>query len=658
MILTRVFLSLLFLTGLAEAGWFTNSKVRELTGKSFRNQVLRNDNVSVVMFYEPWCPHCKSTAPELKKSAKSLQGIVNVFAVNCKLDSNRDLCLNQKITSLPTIKVYQPAKKTDIDFKDVVEGKELTPKKPRVFKYDGARDAKAINKFATGKLRNYAASLINENAISWFKVNQIPRVIMLPGSKYKSKSIAPLFKVLSNEYFGKLRFGYVPRRVDGAWNLLGLKAVEKSQLVYMSDDREPTVYLGDLSKKAVKKFLDEQYRLEMDRRAQRNKPLVPPRENAANGLEWIIEDRQDDEMEHVLAARKELEDDHVYLKLSQAHAEEELRKERAEAAGKKYVPREITEEKIRAEIAEQREEAMSSVSAAKAKATASALGLEEGQEITEEQRIYLDGVPADDFEFTGPDVDESEEAHVVEVDEEAASIDDADDAADAVEDAVLDEIDIELLPDEVVEEGPEAVAAYQASIKSLQAEREATETVSGSAKPKVTPQSKPRLHDYLDSVPDAVRNCIRANKKCILMVTNQEFSEEDKRVLLVARSKLPGATNAELLFNYLRADDSEALAGLVDKLGFEPQYFRTSREDKTKQVPQAMVAIFDNEKNQMGFMRGEYTGEQVVKLIVDYYNKKLDTKHIPKEYRLMITKEDIRLLGLIDDEEEAVHDEL
>lgn len=52
-------------------------------------------------------------APDWKKAAKNLQGLVTLGAVNCDEDTNRGLCAQYEIKGFPTIKVFQPEKKRD-----------------------------------------------------------------------------------------------------------------------------------------------------------------------------------------------------------------------------------------------------------------------------------------------------------------------------------------------------------------------------------------------------------------------------------------------------------------------------------------------------------------------------------------------------------------
>lgn len=78
--------------------------VVELSPDNFDHRVKDSDGVWIVEFYAPWCGHCKSLAPEYKKAAKALSGIVGVGAVDC--DVHKSLCGQFGVRGFPTIKVF------------------------------------------------------------------------------------------------------------------------------------------------------------------------------------------------------------------------------------------------------------------------------------------------------------------------------------------------------------------------------------------------------------------------------------------------------------------------------------------------------------------------------------------------------------------------
>ncbi|XP_030031135.2 protein disulfide-isomerase A5 isoform X1 [Manduca sexta] len=81
------------------------SPVRHLTTSTFRN-TLRKIKHSIVMFYAPWCGHCKSTKPEFVKAAeKFVDELIVLFgAVDCTAE--QELCAQYDVKGYPTIKYF------------------------------------------------------------------------------------------------------------------------------------------------------------------------------------------------------------------------------------------------------------------------------------------------------------------------------------------------------------------------------------------------------------------------------------------------------------------------------------------------------------------------------------------------------------------------
>uniref|UniRef100_A0A2P2HXV2 protein disulfide-isomerase n=2 Tax=Hirondellea gigas TaxID=1518452 RepID=A0A2P2HXV2_9CRUS len=75
-----------------------------LTPDTFKQKVLNSDEVWVVEFFAPWCGHCKSLAPEYKKAATALKGVVKVGAVDC--DEHKSLGAPYGVKGFPTLKIF------------------------------------------------------------------------------------------------------------------------------------------------------------------------------------------------------------------------------------------------------------------------------------------------------------------------------------------------------------------------------------------------------------------------------------------------------------------------------------------------------------------------------------------------------------------------
>merc|ERR1711962_253057 len=101
----------------------SSDDVVELTASNFNNLVIGGDEIWMVEFYAPWCGHCRSLAPEWKKAATALRGVVKVGAVD--MDVHGSVGGPYNVRGFPTIKIFGANKQSPAD-------------------YNGARSASAI----------------------------------------------------------------------------------------------------------------------------------------------------------------------------------------------------------------------------------------------------------------------------------------------------------------------------------------------------------------------------------------------------------------------------------------------------------------------------------------------------------------------------------
>ena len=109
-----------------------NTKVIQLNKENFKKEVAESDNLWLILFYAPWCGHCKHFHPEFEKVAKVTKGLFKIGAVNC--EDEKDLAKKYKIDGYPTVLFFG-------------ENKEKTEE------YEGERQAEQVLEFLLEKAK-------------------------------------------------------------------------------------------------------------------------------------------------------------------------------------------------------------------------------------------------------------------------------------------------------------------------------------------------------------------------------------------------------------------------------------------------------------------------------------------------------------------------
>ena len=117
-----IFIILLF-TALCEEEFSYDEDVMVLTESNFDSALTKFENI-MVLFYAPWCGHCKKFHPEYRKAAITLKPEGLILA-KCDATVNKKLSERFKIRGFPTTKLF--IKGTPFDYnsgrteKDVVK---------------------------------------------------------------------------------------------------------------------------------------------------------------------------------------------------------------------------------------------------------------------------------------------------------------------------------------------------------------------------------------------------------------------------------------------------------------------------------------------------------------------------------------------------------
>jgi protein disulfide isomerase len=87
-----------------------NGNVFIVVGKTFEKEVINNDKDVMLLFYAPWCAHCKELSPKYEEVAKKLKA-KNPKLLIAKIDGSENDVESISITGFPTLMFFPGNKK-------------------------------------------------------------------------------------------------------------------------------------------------------------------------------------------------------------------------------------------------------------------------------------------------------------------------------------------------------------------------------------------------------------------------------------------------------------------------------------------------------------------------------------------------------------------
>ncbi|XP_012265942.1 protein disulfide-isomerase A3 [Athalia rosae] len=134
----------LILFCLAIGTFAAEEDVLELSDDDFSHELERHEN-TLVMFYAPWCGHCKHLKPEYAKAAELLKGNdppITLAKVDCT-EAGKSTCNKYSVSGYPTLKIFS--------------------KNELVTDYNGPREAAGIAKHMRGQVGPASKELTGED---------------------------------------------------------------------------------------------------------------------------------------------------------------------------------------------------------------------------------------------------------------------------------------------------------------------------------------------------------------------------------------------------------------------------------------------------------------------------------------------------------------
>ena len=108
------FLCLFITISLSFSFFDSNTPVILLNGDNFEKEVVKSDDIWLILFYAPWCGHCQAFSPEYEKAARALKGIFKIGAIDA--DKERAIGGKYGIQGFPTVKFFGVDKDKPVEY--------------------------------------------------------------------------------------------------------------------------------------------------------------------------------------------------------------------------------------------------------------------------------------------------------------------------------------------------------------------------------------------------------------------------------------------------------------------------------------------------------------------------------------------------------------
>ncbi|XP_058790201.1 protein disulfide-isomerase A3-like [Phymastichus coffea] len=162
--------------------------VFEWTDGDFVEELKRHDN-TLVMFYAPWCGHCKRLKPEYAKAAELLRGNVppiSLAKVDCT-EAGKETCNKYSVSGYPTLKIF--AKDELID------------------DYNGPREAAGIAKYMKAQVGPPSTELKSVDELKAFL--NTDEVVLIGFFEKDDSTLSASFHTVAKKLKDKVKFGHV-----------------------------------------------------------------------------------------------------------------------------------------------------------------------------------------------------------------------------------------------------------------------------------------------------------------------------------------------------------------------------------------------------------------------------------------------------------------